>query len=82
MPVGKAGGSAMTKKEKRHFIDSLILSIQQTIHARLDDIPEDWDGNELRLYIRDKFNEQAVWRKPTRATVRKYNEDIRSRALM
>jgi hypothetical protein len=49
----------MTKDEKLQFIGDLAATVIFDIKARVDDMPEEWDGIELRRYIADKFEEQA-----------------------
>ena len=67
----------MSKREKEQFIKDLIGSVQTTILGKLDQIPEDWDGYELRLYIRDKFAD-VVWGDVDgrSSRVRNYNNDV------
>jgi hypothetical protein len=49
----------MTKEEKQQFIGDLIATVRASIVARVDEMPEEWDGLELRRYIADKFEEQV-----------------------
>ncbi|MCK4384693.1 MAG: hypothetical protein KAW52_00375 [candidate division Zixibacteria bacterium] len=43
--------------EKCRFINELINNVQMEVVERVRDMPEDWDGRELRWYIAEKFNE-------------------------
>jgi len=49
----------MTKEEKLQFIGELTASVKASIIDKVDDMPEEWDGIELRRYIADKFEEQV-----------------------
>lgn len=50
----------MNQQEKKEFIDTLIESTTQSIKSKIKSMPDEWDGNELRQYIKDKFDE-VVW---------------------
>jgi len=45
----------MNKTEKKRFIRELISSTQQRILENVTEMPEQWDGIELRQYIAEKF---------------------------
>jgi hypothetical protein len=45
----------MNLKEKRAFVRRLTNSIRDAILARVKDLPEEWDGHELRQYLADNF---------------------------
>lgn len=45
----------MTKAEKIHFIRELCESTCATAIERVDRMPEEWDGHELRLYLSQLF---------------------------
>ena len=75
------GRFTMTKAEQAEFINDLIDNCRESILSRLDDIPEDWDGAELRLFVRDKFAE-VVWGDYSRGQMAKYRRQVRSKALM
>lgn len=46
---------------KRKFVRELVQNVQADILAKVDQMPDDWDGHELRRYVADKFNESASW---------------------
>jgi hypothetical protein len=48
-------GVNMTNEEKRLFVNELIASTAQEIHARLQHTPEEWDDIELREYVAEMF---------------------------
>jgi hypothetical protein len=46
----------MTKKEQKKFIKDLIKNVKKDILNKSKLFPETWDGNELRLFIAEKFD--------------------------
>lgn len=46
----------MTKEEKVQFIKKLTDSIRDELVARVDEMPEEWDGHELRELLAAKFD--------------------------
>jgi hypothetical protein len=50
----------MNRDAKEAFIVALICNVQADILAKVAQMPEDWDGHELRRYIADKFAESAM----------------------
>jgi hypothetical protein len=74
----------MTRDEKHRFIHDLTEAVTLAIIAKIDDMPEEWDGIELRRYIADRFEEEApadgslvTWRRPV---VWGFSRDRRLRA--
>lgn len=51
----------MNKKEKGEFVRDLSRALTQEVLKKIeaDRIPADWDGHELRCYLRDLFTDQA-----------------------
>lgn len=49
----------MTKAEKKKFIRDLVGSVRFLLLDRVDKVPEEWDGIELRQWIADTFAQQA-----------------------
>lgn len=45
----------MTKQKQSQFIAKLMASFEKRLQARVKDIPEEWDGVELRQWIADAF---------------------------
>lgn len=65
--------SKMSKEEKAEFISGMYETLKNQTLEKIDNIPEEWDGWELRQYISDKASE-IVWsdmKNPGRK--RKYN---------
>lgn len=48
----------MTRDEKLQFIGDLMATVKAAIVERVDDMPDEWDGHELRRYLADKLEEQ------------------------
>lgn len=65
----------MTRDEKLQFIRDLTATVIFDIIAKVDEMPDEWDGIELRRYIADKFEEQVVGSR--RGEVRGYSRDKR-----
>jgi hypothetical protein len=53
----------MNKEEKELFINNFINSIKEDLLSKLDSIPENWDGFELRHYINIKFEQENLWKR-------------------
>jgi hypothetical protein len=49
----------MTRDEQKAFVDELITRVKITLLSRLRNVPEEWDGHELRVWIADKFTDAA-----------------------
>jgi hypothetical protein len=72
----------MYKTEKIEFIEALVETCKQEILGKVSEMPEEWDGHELRLFVRDCF-EKVVWKGTTsRARVRAYNNAVMTKGLM
>lgn len=53
----RKGRQQVTKQEKRQFINELVSSVRDSVLAKVNEMPEAWDGIELRQYLADKFVE-------------------------
>lgn len=49
----------MTKDQKIDFIHDLVNAVRKRIIDRVNEMPEEWDGHELRRYIADQFADRA-----------------------
>lgn len=49
----------MDAKEKKQFIKNLTNSIRDELVAKVKDMPECWDGIELRRLLADKFEHET-----------------------
>ncbi len=50
----------MTKEEKIKFVNGIIDNVKEEILNKVDKMPENWDGIELRFYVKDCFS-TIVW---------------------
>lgn len=46
-------------REKKKFIRELVGAVRDRLLDRVGDVPEEWDGIELRQWIADTFAQQA-----------------------
>ena len=66
----------MTKEEKVRFIKTLSQSNLDHMLSKIDRIPEEWGGWELRQYFADSAQE-AVWPEfRDKKKERKYKNDV------
>ena len=47
----------MTKQEKTNFINELVDGVKRIVLSKVEEMPESWDGHELRKYIKQTFAE-------------------------
>ena len=68
----------MNKEEKKQFIKDLTSSITEEILQKIenDNIPENWDGIELRWYLRDRYEWNASYQRKTKREKDYKNEII------
>ena len=45
----------MNLPEKDKFVHSILDDLKQSILKRVDQMPEDWDGHEIRQFIADYY---------------------------
>lgn len=66
----------MTKAGKRKFMRELCRNVLAGALAHVENMPDEWNGVELRYYMADRFAVQAVTysRGPDRAGQRRYRE--------
>lgn len=48
----------MNRKEKREFIRSLTRAVTRDVLAKVSQMPDAWDGLELRELLADEFNRE------------------------
>lgn len=65
----------MHKTQKVKFIRELIRNVQADIIKNVANMPDDWNGLELRLYIADKFAENVAGHLDARR-VREYRNTV------
>ncbi len=66
----------MNKREKKIFIADLILSLTASIVENLDNMPDAWDGIELRWYIADKAKDFVIEGMGSKARKKEYNNSV------
>ena len=66
----------MTKKDKKRFIGELTRSVTKTVLAKVNKMPEEWDGHELRQFLADHYQDctSLIW-KDYRSRYRAYKNE-------
>jgi hypothetical protein len=68
----------MSKEEKAIFIENMFETLKKDALVKVDYMPEEWDGWELRQYMADKTND-IVWPSSAdKGRKRKYTNTIRT----
>lgn len=80
----------MTKAEKRKFLRELTSNVLKDVLAKVDQMPDEWDGIELRRYLADRFEAASIKlpgskfggeRKAMRSRYRAYRNEVLVRNL-
>lgn len=68
---------------KRKFIRELCNNVRDDLLKRVSDMPEEWDGHELRKLIADRFAEVVIsdQMKTNRRRIRAYRNECLVRNL-
>lgn len=66
----------MNREEKIQFINDIMNNSKESILKKVDKMPDNWDGRQLRQYILDYAECNITWIKMTSAEKRKYNNDV------
>jgi len=69
----------MTRQEKKEFCTQLIEGVKSLVMERLECVPENWSGIELRWFINEVFDDQCVFgqfRDHRTKRYRKYHNDV------
>lgn len=61
--------------DKKDFLEGIIEEFREEIMKKLLDIPENWDGLELRQYCSDYFEEHFNYRKLDKKRKEEYEND-------
>ncbi len=75
----------MTKREKCQFVRSLVDTIYTDIIEKIPQMPDEWDGIELRQYVADAFAEKAgamSFRRPIRPEMKRRLREYRNTVLV
>ena len=71
----------MNKQEKITFIETLTETLKQDMLSKIDRMPEEWDGLELRYLMKDKGAE-CVWAgMGNKQRLRAYRNDCRVKGI-
>jgi hypothetical protein len=73
----------MTKTEKCKFVHNLCKNLQEYCLSKIDNMPEEWDGIELRQFIADVAIERfcSLSLRSNTARRREYKNEKLVRAL-
>ncbi|MFA5340336.1 MAG: hypothetical protein WC332_01025 [Clostridia bacterium] len=66
----------MNKYEKVTFITDLIRNVQGDILKKVDKLPEDWDGWELRQLVADYFTNAAFFTDNDKRRKKEYKNTV------
>jgi hypothetical protein len=69
---------------KREFLKNYLNSVRDELISKADQMPEEWDGHELRWLVADKFEWEQSHRKGPiawRKRVRDYTNERLTRNL-
>ena len=69
--------------EKRQFITEMLDELKKETLGRVDEMPEEWDGVELRWYLRDSANEFVFggYRDRRKSRYKKYIDTVLKKEL-
>ena len=59
---------------KLRIISELFENVKDSVLRKVKDMPEDWDGIELRWYIAEKFGEEIPSQKHDKRLAARYNK--------
>lgn len=73
----------MNAAMKKKIIRELIGNVQRDVLAKVPQMPEEWDGIEIRQYLADKFSESSLMmgRKDLLKRLRSYRNEVLVRNL-
>lgn len=71
----------MTLKQKKTFIRDLTKSIMAQVIVAAANMPEEWDGIEIRQLLADKFNQATHPRLLSGKRKRDYDNEVLVRNL-
>ena len=84
-PEREKGSETVTNDEKLYFVVDLLGSVQKEILLKIagHEIPDEWDGHELREYIAEKFADcrSRLMQEPRSRRRRAYNNEVLTRNL-
>jgi len=66
----------MNAKEKQQFIENLCNSVKLELISKVNKMPENWDGFELRELIAEKFVNESGLLKDRKSRYKEYKNDV------
>lgn len=69
----------MTKHEQTKLLETILDNMRAHLMSRVEHMPENWDGFELRQYCADEFAREV--RPMDRARFRSYRKDVGTKPL-
>jgi len=66
----------MKNYERQEFIEELIGSVKEEIISKSPNMPDSWDGIELRQYIADRFSDAVIKRLLSGSRKRAYKNTL------
>jgi hypothetical protein len=68
----------MTKAEKMQFVLDLTESVRNEWQDKLKagNVPESWDGHEIRQWLADKFDQERTHLMGDRKRLNSYRNDV------
>jgi len=66
----------MNTKEKKDFIENLCISIASELTSKVEKMPENWDGFELRELLAEKFRSEAYLLQKNKTRFKDYKNDV------
>ena len=72
----------MDKADKVAFIESICKDLKESLLNRVDSMPEELDGFELRQLLEDTVVQKYNWTKMPIARKRSYNNEIVVRNIL
>jgi peptide subunit release factor 1 (eRF1) len=67
----------MNKEDKRQFIKDISETMKDALLSKVNRMPEEWDGHELRQLFQDYVKEEINWSKMDRNRKKEYDNTRR-----
>lgn len=71
----------MNRHDQRRVLEELCNSLKEHLLDRIDDIPADWDGHEIRRWFGERAKSECDYARMGPARVRRYNNEVLVRNL-
>lgn len=63
----------LTKEEKIKFIEDILDTMRESLLKKVDKMPEEWDGYEIRRLIADYAEEKIAYFEMNKPRLRAYD---------